>query len=159
MQQVAYNYSNSWQESVELPVEPRVKKVVRTTRQHNQYRKVLVKCGLLVFAYAILLVFLSAKSASLGYQIDNLNKDINNITTANNRLEYQIACQSSLSRIEKIAIAELGMQRVDLKNSIAMEVEPQPIKVASQQNEATNMSQKPLYKIYTSLSHLAQNSL
>lgn len=159
MQQVAYNYSNSWQEQVELPLEPRVSKVVKTTRQHNQYRKVLVKCGLLVFAYAVLLVFLCAKSASLGYQIDNLNKDINNITTDNSRLEYQIAQQSSPSRIEKIATTELGMQRADLKNSIAMKVEPQPIRVASQQNEAINMSQKPLYKIYTSLSHLAQNSL
>ena len=159
MQQVAYNYSNSWQEQVELPVEPRVKKVVRTTRLQNQHRKILVKCGLLLFAYAVLLVFMCAESASLGYQIDNLNKDINNITTDNSRLQYQIAQQSSLSRIEKLATSELGMQRADLKNSIAMKVEPQPIKVASLQNEATNMSQKPLYKIYTSLSHLAQNSL
>ena len=159
MQQVAYKYKNTWQEQVDSPDELRARKVVRTTRQHNQHRKILVKCGLLVFAYAVLLVFLCAKSASLGYDIDNLNKDISKITTANNRVEYQIAQQSSLARIEKIATSELGMQRVDLKNSIAMQVDPQPIKVASQPTAATNMSQKPLYKIYTSLSRLAQNSL
>lgn len=159
MQQVAYKYKNTWQEQVDSPDESRARKVVRTTRQHNQHRKILVKCGLLVFAYAVLLVFLCAKSASLGYDIDNLNKDISKITTANNRVEYQIAQQSSLARIEKIATSELGMQRVDLKNAIAMQVDPQPIQVASQPTAATNMSQKPLYKIYTSLSRLAQNSL
>ena len=159
MQQVAYKYKNAWQEQVDSPGELRARKVVRTTKQHNQHRKILVKCGLLVFAYAVLLVFLCAKSASLGYDIDNLNKDISKITTANNRVEYQIAQQSSLARIEKIATSELGMQRVDLKNSIAMQVAPQPIRVASQPTAATNISEKPLYKIYTSLSHLAQNSL
>lgn len=157
MQQVAYNYSNPWQEKVELSVvEPRVRTVVKT--RTNQHRKVLVKCGLLVFAYSVLLVFLCAKSASLGYDIDNLNKDINNLTTSNHRLEYQIASYSSLSRIEKIAVTELGMQRADLNNSIAVKAETQPVQVASNHKVTTNLSEKPLHKIYTSLSHLAQNS-
>lgn len=157
MQQVAYKYSNSWQDKVELSVvEPRVRTVVKT--KTNQHRKILVKCGLLLFAYAVLLVFLCAESASLGYDIDNLNKDINKLTTANHRLEYQIACYSSLSRIEKVAVNELGMQRADLNNSIAVKVEAQPVQVASR-TETTNLSEKPLHKIYTSLSHLAQNSL
>ena len=157
MQQVAYNYSNSWQEKVELSVvEPRVRTIVKTGT--NQHRKILIKCGLFLFAYAVLLVFLCAKSASLGYDIEKLNKDINKVTTANHRLEYQIACYSSLSRIEKVAVAELGMQRADLNNSIAVKVESQPVQVASRK-ETTNLSEKPLHKIYTSLSHLAQNSL
>jgi len=157
MQQVAYDYSNSWQEKAESSVvEPRVRTVVKT--RTNQHRKIVVKCGLLLFGYAILLVFLCAKSASLGYEIENLNKDINKLTTANHRLEYQIASFSSLSRIEKIAVTELGMQRADLNNSIAVKVESQPIQVASRK-ETTNLSEKPLHKIYTSLSHLAQNSL
>jgi len=159
MQQVAYKYSNSWQEQVELPVvEPRARKSVKT-RISNQYRKLIVKCGFFLFAYAVLLVFLCAKSASLGYDIERLNKDISKLTTANHRLEYQIARYSSLSRIEKIAATELGMQKADLHNSIAVKVQPKPVQVASSQKETTNLSEKPLYKIYTSLSHLAQNSL
>jgi len=159
MQQVAYKYANTWKEQVDAPGELHARRVVKTTRQHNQHRKILVKCGLLVFAYAILLVFLCTKSAGLGYDIDNLNKDISKIATANHRLEYQIAQQSSLGRIEKIATTELGMQNADLKNAIAMQVDSQPIQVASQPTAATNMSEKPLYKIYTSLSHLAQKDL
>lgn len=158
MQQVAYSYSNSWQEKVEMPVvEPRVRTVVRV--KTNQHRKILVKVGMLLFAYAVLLVFLCAKSASLGYEIENLNKDISKLTTANHRLEYQIARYSSLSRIEKIAVAELGMQRADLKHSIAVKVESKPVQVASRQQETASLSERPLHKIYTSLSHLAQNSL
>jgi len=158
MQQVAYSYSNSWQEKVEMPVvEPRIRTVVRV--KTNQHRKILVKVGMLLFAYAVLLVFLCAKSASLGYEIENLNKDISKLTTANHRLEYQIARYSSLSRIEKIAVAELGMQRADLKHSIAVKAESKPVQVASRQQETANLSERPLYKIYTSLSHLAQNSL
>lgn len=158
MQQVAYSYSNSWQEKVELPVvEPRVRTVVKT--KTNQHRKILVKIGMLLFAYAVLLVFLCAKSASLGYEIENLNKDISKLTTANHRLEYQIARCSSLSRIEKLAVTELGMQRADLKNSIAVKVNSKPVQVASREPETANLSERPLHKIYTSLSHLAQNSL
>ncbi len=158
MQQVAYKYSDSWQEKVEIPViEPRVRTVVKI--KTNQHRKLLVKAGLFLFAYAVMLVFLCAKSASLGYEIENMNKEISKLTTANHRLEYQIASYSSLSRIEKIAVTELGMQRADLSHSIAVKVEPKPVQVASRQPENANLSEKPLYKIYTSLSHLAQNSL
>lgn len=158
MQQAAYKHQDMWQEKVELPVsEPRKKTVIKPAV--NQHRKILVKGGLLLFAYAVLLVFLCAKSASLGYDIDRLNKDIDKLNTANHRMEYQIAQLSSLSRIEKIATTQLGMQIPDLKKSIAVKVEPQPIQVASSQKEKTNLSEKPLYKIYTSLSHLAQNGL
>lgn len=159
MQQAAYKYPNSWQEQVELPVvEPRVRTVAKT-RNKNQYRKFIVKGGFVLFAYAVILVFLCAKSASLGYEIERLNKDISKLATANHRLEYEIARYSSLSRIEKIAVAELGMQKAELQNTIAVKVDPQPIQVASNQPEVTNLSEKPLYKIYTSLSQLAQNSL
>ncbi|HWQ76236.1 MAG TPA: hypothetical protein VN441_13060, partial [Syntrophomonas sp.] len=82
------------------------------------------------------------------------------LNTANHRMEYQIAQLSSLPRIEKIATTELGMQKPDLNKSIAVKIEPQPIQVASsQKKETTNLSEKPLYKIYTSLSYLAQNGL
>ncbi|HPF21063.1 MAG TPA: cell division protein FtsL [Syntrophomonas sp.] len=157
MQQVAYKYADSWQEKVELPViEPRIRKVVKT--KSNQHRKIMVKAGLFMFGYAVLLVFLCAKSASLGYDIEGLNRDVSKLTTANHRLEYQIASYSSLSRIEKIAVSELGMQRAELQNSIAVKVEPKPVQVAVREQETTNLSERSLYKIYTSLSHLAQNS-
>ncbi len=161
MQQAASRYANDWNESIDSKSELSVRQVTKTTKMVNQHRKIMVKCGLGFFIYAVLLVFMCTKSASLGYEIEGLNKDIQKLETENNRLEYQISQKSSLSRVEQIATSQLGMQKVDLQNSIAMEMEAQPVTVAAKENKNVNnaISQKPLYKIYTSLSHLAQNSL
>lgn len=161
MQQAASRYATAWSEPIESQAELSVRQVTRTTTKVNHHRKLMVKSGVGVFLYAVLLVFLCAKSASLGYEIEGLNKDINKLETENNRLEYQISQKSSLSRVEKLAASTLGMEKLDLNNSIAMEVQSQPITIADQadKNENNTISQKPLYKIYTSLSHLAQNSL
>lgn len=160
MQQAASRYINDWAQ--EIPVQPELSRqqVTRTTRNVNQHRKVMVKCVLGLFVYAVILVFLCSKSASLGYEIEGLNKEIGNLETKNHRMEYQIAQMSSLSRVEKIAVSQLGMQNAEMNNSLAMEVQPEPVKVASQPNTDTNsnsISHKPLYKIYNSLSQLAQN--
>lgn len=161
MQQATARYMPTWNDVIDNQAELSVRQVTRTTRKVNQHRKVMVKCGIAFFAYAVLLVFLCAKSSTLGYEIEGLNKDIQNLETANHRLEYQISQKSSLSRVEKLASTKLGMQKLDLNNSIAMEAPSQPLKVASKADPkmSNTISQKPLYKIYTSLTRLAQNNL
>ena len=161
MQQAASRYSNDWKQEIQEQPELSLRQVTRTTRKVNQHRKIMIKCGFGMFAYAVLLVFLCSKSAVLGYDIESLNKEINAFETANHRLEYQIAKGSSLSRVEQLASSKLGMQKAEMNNSLAVEIKPEPIKVASKsvKSESSSISQKPLYKIYNSLSHLAQNNL
>ena len=88
-----------------------------------------------------------------------MNKEINALETANHRLEFQIAQRSSLSRVEQLASSKLGMQKAEMTNSLAMEIKPEPVQVADNSVNSTSksVSQKPLLKIYNSLSRLAQN--
>jgi len=158
MLQAASKYANDWTQDIPAQPQPTVRRVTRTTRKVNQHRKIMVQCGLGVFAYAVLLVFLCSKSAGLGYDIENLNKDIQALETANHRLEYQIAHNSSLAEIEKRASTELGMKKAESNPSLAMEVQPEPVRIASQSGTGENqMGEKPLLKIYNSLLQLAQN--
>ncbi len=159
MQQAASRYSNDWRQEIQEKPELSLRQVTRTTRKVNVHRKIMIKCGFGMFAYAVLLVFLCSKSASLGYDIESLNKEINALETANHRLEFQIAQRSSLSRVEQLASSELGMQKAEMTNSLAMEIKPEPVQVADNSVKSTSksVSQKPLLKIYNSLSRLAQN--
>jgi len=115
----------------------------------------------LFFSFALLLVFLCNMSSTLGYQIEQLNLDIQSLQTANNRLDFQIAERSSLDRVERVAVTDLGMYKPDTKTSIALEVKAEPVQVASlavTTPDDKNISQRILNKMYSSLSRLAQNS-
>lgn len=158
MQQTASKYANDWRQDTQIQPEITVRRVTRTTRKVNQHRKTIIKCGFAVFAYAVLLVFLCSKSAGLGYDVESLNKEIAKLETENTRLEYQISKESSLTRVEQIASQQLGMQKAEMDSSLAMEVKPEPVKVANNtgNTKTNNVSQKPLDKIYDSLVYLAQ---
>lgn len=135
--------------------------VTKTVNKVNHKRKLLIKTAVSVFGFALLLVFLCIKSATLGYQIEKLELDIQGLETANNRLEFQIAEKSSLERVAQVAVADLGMYKPDTKTSIALGIKAEPIQVATAAVTTTddnNISQKLLNKMYSSLSRLAQNS-
>jgi cell division protein FtsL len=132
----------------------------RTVYKVNNKRKFYIKSALIMFGYALILVFLCMKSAALGYQIENLQIDIQNIETANYRLDYQIAEKSSLARVEQVAVAQLGMYKPESKTSLAMAVKSEPVKVAAAAASSTqekSLSQKIFNTMYSSLSRLAQN--
>jgi len=126
----------------------------------NNKRKFYFKTAVILFGYALLLVFLCIKSATLGYQIENLQNEISDLETANNRIEYQIAEKSALSRVEQIAATQLGMVRPNEKSVLAMEVVSEPIQVASASSGLPdqNVSQKIWNNMFTSLARLAQSN-
>ncbi len=138
-----------------------VRRIKRTTTKVNHKRKIYIKSGVVVFGYALILVFLCMSSSSLGYKIEGLEKDIQSLETANHRMEYQIAQKTSLDRVAQVAVADLGMYKPDSNKSIAMEIKAEPINIAKTATITTddkNISQKLLLKVYSSLSRLAQNS-
>lgn len=159
MQQAVSRCADDWRQDLQVQPELSRQKITRTTRKVNQHRKLMVKCGLGFFVYAVILVFLCSKSAGLGYEIEGLNKEIQSLEIENYRIDYQIAMGSDLSRVEKIASSQLGMQKAEMSNSLAMEVKPDRAIVSSNStnNNSNTISQKPLHKIYNSLSRLAQN--
>jgi cell division protein FtsL len=161
MLQAESNYARDWK-AYDLPDPITRGRIVRkTVHKVNHQRNFLIKTGFLVFSFALLLVFLCNVSSTLGYQIEQLNLDIQNLQTANDRLDFQIAQKSSLDNVERVAVTNLGMYKPDDKTSIAMEVKPEPVQVASAAVTAPDdksLSQKILDKMYSSLSRLAQNS-
>jgi cell division protein FtsB len=117
MIQAGYTYEPAWNE--EIVIEPRkqriVKKVVK--KKANKRKKLLGKLGIGLFLYGIFLVGLCIQSASLGYQIIQLEKDISGLQTENDRIEYRIAQLTALPRIETVAQTELNMYKPDNSKS------------------------------------------
>ncbi|MEQ8200141.1 MAG: hypothetical protein ABRQ24_01840 [Syntrophomonadaceae bacterium] len=146
----------------QIPVEtPRIEKARRTVIKVNHKRKLYIKAALAIFTYALLLVALCIKSATLGYEIERLQQEIQGMTTANQRLEYQIAEKSSLPYVEQAAVKQLGMYKPDVKTSIAMAAPVEPVSVAANTYadvDYTSVSQKLLNNLYASLSRLAANN-
>jgi cell division protein FtsL len=159
MIQAGLDYSNNWDtESFYRPV-PQVKKVRRTYRKSNPKGKVFVKAAVALFAYALILVYLCIKGATLGYQIVELEKDIQQMETANQRLEYGIAEKCSLGYVE-IAAQELGMEKADQGITVAVLPEVEPVIIDESHNgSSSQIGQNPLNKLYNNLLMLAQNNL
>lgn len=164
MVQAGYDYARDWQaDSYQQPLR-QVKKVRRTCRKKNPGKKLLFTTCLSLFVYALLAVYFCIKGATLGYEIVHLENEISRLETANYRIEYQIAQESSLGRIEQVAINELGMCMPENHISIAAVSNsastPETISVDKQSIKSTEVQvgNKPLEKIYASLMLLAAKS-
>lgn len=161
MQHAAARYAPDW-DTASLPAEVHKTRRVRKTVKVNNKRKLYIKCAVIVFGYALILVFLCMKSAALGYQIASIEQEVHSIETANLRLEYQIAEKSSLAHVEQVAIAQLGMHKPEPELSIAMNVQNDPLQVAAgitvAADNQTTLSQKILKGMYSGLERLALNN-
>jgi cell division protein FtsL len=161
MLQAESNCAREWDASQLPEVVTSVRRVKKTTTKVNHKRKIYLKSGIVIFGYALILVFLCMSSSTLGYKIGNLEKDIQNLETANHRMDYEIAQKTSLDRVAQVAAADLGMYKPDIKKSIAIEIKAEPINVAKTETIAPadkSISQKLLLEIYSGLSRLAHNS-
>lgn len=151
----AHSYARNGN-SFNLPEQKtRVAKVKRTYTRVNQKRAFVIKSGIFLFGYALLLVYLCIKSATLGYQIVEVQKQIDNLETDNKRIEYQIANQTSLQRIEELAVKDLGMYKPDSSAMLQVAVQPEPEKTtAVARNLPTQQPRtgaKTLNKVYKNI--------
>lgn len=165
MIQAGYTYAPTWNE--EAVIEPRTERIVKKVvkKKANKRKKLLGKLGIGLFLYALLVVFLCIKSASLGYQIVELEKDISVLHTANDRIEYKIAQMTALPRIEAVAQNELHMYKPD--NSIKVAVSNSSYSSTQDSSKVAivdeNLTPKEneggsLEKLYLSLMQLADNN-
>ena len=110
-----YNYERYWEQQVgPVQVTRSRKKVKKTNPKARVLRRLIVKTGMLLFIYGIIMVYLGFQGSSLGYQIVDLEKDIERLQISNARLDYEIAQLSSLDSIEQRARQELGMEKPDM---------------------------------------------
>lgn len=159
MIQAGLDYSRDWQTPVYNESVPNIKRIRRTYKRTNIRSKLLVKVGLFAFVYAVVLVFLCIKGASLGYQIVSLEKEIGDMETANKRMEYKIAQVNSLDRIEALATTQLGMIKPQQAIAIAAIKTVPEVEEGNQTIPTLQAEHKPLDKIYSNLVKLAQKNL
>ncbi|NLB89334.1 MAG: hypothetical protein GX790_08970 [Syntrophomonadaceae bacterium] len=166
MVQAGYDYSRHWEEP-SINKQPQVRRVKKTYKVVNLKRKILFKFGILAFVYALILVYLCIKSATLGYQIVALEKELEQYEAANARLQYAIQEACSLERVEQIAMNQLGMYKPE-KHLVIAYSDPlftiQDDDTNTNDNNDDNNSviaeseEKPLYKLYTNLLLLAEKN-
>ncbi|MEN6389074.1 MAG: hypothetical protein ABFD04_01570 [Syntrophomonas sp.] len=163
MVQASYKYDESYWE---LPL-PQEEAVLGTQRVRKIYRKkknrrsMSVKIGLLMFCYALMLVFLCTKGSSENFKIVALEKDIASLEASNARLEYEIAQATNLGDVEKMASSELGMQKPDPKMAKVVSTpevyqanQAVPVQTAAQDSAEQGI----LAKIYSALLTLAERN-
>lgn len=163
MVQASYKYDESYWE---LPM-PQEEVILGTQRIKKIYRKkktrrsMSVKIGLLMFCYALMLVFLCTKGSSENFKIVALEKDIASLEASNARLEYEIAQATNLSEVEKMASNELGMQKPDpkLAKVVSTPQSGQVNQAASEQSSFQDTAEPGfLAKIYSALLTLAERN-
>ncbi len=163
MVQAGSSVARKWENDFYTPVGVNLQnygRVKKTYKQVNPRKAVLVKIAVLLFAYAVLIVFLCIKSATLGYQIVTLQNDIAKTEVMNRKLEYSIAAQTSLKRVEWLASTQLGMCPADSQSRFTIEA-PHPIQVASQHHSSSQQvkaGDNTLHIIYNNLRVLAQKT-
>jgi cell division protein FtsL len=144
--------------------EQAVRKVRRVYKKSNPRKTMMVKAGVAIFVYAIVVVYLCIKISTMGYEIVRLEKDIENLHAANHMLEFKIAETISLDKVEMLATSQLGMCKADRSKAIAVVAQkPEPIKLAGKQSagdkqpeQKQKLGEKSLQKLYTNLMLLAE---
>lgn len=140
----------------------RVKRIKKTYTRVNGKKIFVLKVGALVFCYALLLVFLCIKSATLGYQIVDLQKQVAQLNADNNIIQYQIASETALPRIQELAEKNLGMYQPDSSTGSVVDVAVQPAAAKKTTVPSANRPQQPktgekaLTKVYQTIAALVR---
>lgn len=155
MVQAGYDYSN-WENQYIPEATRQVKRIQKKQSiNRNAKKNVMIRISVIIFAYALLLVYLCIKSATLGYEIVSLEKEIGRMETDNYRMEFVIAQKNSLDIIEKRAIEELGMFSPGSEMSYAVAVAPNAgidnTVLSAESANNTVAEEKPLEKLYASI--------
>ena len=108
----------------ETPAE--VNRPVKTIRLHNPKvgKKPWVLFMVVVaadFTFGLYYTSLSAAIASKGYQLERIRSEVRHLETATERLEYTMAAMSSLEKVEKVAVEQLGMSKPDYHQVVYVE--------------------------------------
>lgn len=157
-----YDYARPWEQADGFTPAARSRKQAKKVNPIGKIlRRLFFKVGLVFFAYGIVLVYLTFQSASLGYQIVALEKDIERLQISSARLDYEIAQLSSLDSIETRAQQELGMKKPDMK--MAMTIPASTLQaVKAEETQPADVKEegpgKPLEKVYTALLFLADKA-
>lgn len=159
MVQAGYDYSN-WEYQY-IPETTREDRRVQKKKRvkSNSRKNFFLKFSIIALAYAFLLVYLCIRSATLGYEIVNLEKEIQGMETANQRMEYAIAQKTSLDVIEKRATQELSMFSPGSEMSYAVAATAAITDIASAEKmTADPAGEKPLEKLYAGIMLLTEKN-
>lgn len=160
MIRAGYSQAHQWDWEDDSHVASTTRRVKRTTHRKVKTGKLwLFKGGLCLFVYGLILVFLCLKSSTLGYDIVQLQSEVNSLETGNKRIEYELARMRNLENVERTAMQELGMYKPEQHLAVAaVQAAPEAAAVSGPVAIQSQGGQEPLEKIYAGLVQLAEHN-
>jgi len=151
------------QEYSVAPSKPGVTKVRRITKRRNLQAASLVVLMVTLFGLGLLSVFVRCQVAVLGYKIVQLKQEVADLDQENRRLELRIAELSSPSRIETLAVTQLGMCKPDKMQTVALKEQTPPATVIANSHREDSEGvaenrERPMEKLYRAIVRLGSTA-
>ncbi len=107
-----------------LPQEELVvrRKVIRRVSQEHKARKALIRLILIFALLAGLMTYYTVQVITIGYQITQMENDLDNMQQSLKEMQEEVANLNSLENIEYIAMEKLGMFYPENKDIVKIKV-------------------------------------
>jgi len=96
----------------------RKRKIVHANSLPRRERLAMTGLVLLIFIVGISVVFFYAQMVIVGYQVNKIKKEINDLDIQTRDINENLARLSSLERVEELATTKLGMIKPDASKMI-----------------------------------------
>ncbi|NLN05368.1 MAG: hypothetical protein GX166_11260, partial [Clostridiaceae bacterium] len=108
---INYDFEEEYEERIEQSPEFAVLRELKIKRNNAKVKANLVVKVSIILILGLIIAFRYASITELGYKINTMQNQLDEIKAENSRLETNIARQMNLAEISQIAINELGMQK------------------------------------------------
>lgn len=119
-----YDFDYDYEERIELSPEFAVLRELKIKRNNAKVKANLVIKVSIIIILGLIIAFRYASITELGYKVNAMQNQLDEIKAENSRLETNIARQMNLAEISEIAINELGMQKPQSYQIVRINVVP-----------------------------------
>lgn len=129
-----------------MPAQPQIvrkraknKRVIRQEEQMAAKKSLkMIASAMLVLLFLGVFLYSNVRLNELDYEIDNVSRDIAIIQSENKRLQMQLNGMASLDSVEKYAVNQLGMSKVEnyQKKYITLEKEDSIVKAGGKETKS-----------------------
>ncbi|HHT93602.1 MAG TPA: hypothetical protein GXZ66_08905 [Clostridiaceae bacterium] len=119
-----YDFDYDYEERIEQSPEFAVLRELKIKRNNAKVKANLVIKVSIIIILGLIIAFRYASITELGYKVNAMQNQLDEIKAENSRLETNIARQMNLAEISEIAINELGMQKPQSYQIVRINVVP-----------------------------------
>lgn len=119
-----YDYEHEYEERIEKSPEFAVLRELKIKRNNAKVKANLVVKVSIILILGLIIAFRYASITELGYKVNAMQNQLDELKSENARIETNIARQMNLAEISEIAINELGMQKPQSYQIVRINVVP-----------------------------------